>query len=105
MQVLVVDPLEEIGRRAEHVLGGSAVSVAVADSLHGLALTGATADDALVVRVRRDDELPKIADYLRHTHYPGRTFLLVDRAEQLGTQARLGMPRAESLQFSPVIRR
>ena len=49
MQVLVVDPLQEIGRRAEHVLGGAAVSVAVTGSLHSPALTGATADDALPV--------------------------------------------------------
>jgi DNA-binding NtrC family response regulator len=105
VQVIVLDPTQEIGRRAEHVLAAAGVGVVSVGSLHALAspLSSAAADDVLIARVRREDDSVRIAEYLKTRGFKGRTVLVVDHPHQLGVEHRLGLPRAESLQFSPML--
>ena len=105
MQVLVLDATQEIGRRAEHVLAATGASVAAVGSLHSLGspLAAAGPDDVLIARIRRDEDFHRVAEYLQHRGFSGRTFLIVDHRDQLGIIDRLNLPRAESLQFSPTL--
>ena len=105
MQVIVLDPTQEIGRRAERALSATGVGIISAGSLHALAapLASAAPEDVLVARIRRDDDGLRIAESLHRCGFRGRTLLIVDHREQLGFEARLGLPRAESLQFSPTL--
>ena len=102
MQVIVLDSTHEIARRAEFVLNGR-VPVAAAGSLQALAsvFSAGESEDVFIARVRRDDDGAAIAEYLRGHGFRGRTFLVVDDHSQLGLEHRLGLPRAESLQWSP----
>jgi transcriptional regulator with PAS, ATPase and Fis domain len=105
VQVLILDPTHEIGHCAAEALAATGVGVVSVGSLHGLAspLAKTTADDAVVVRVRRDDDALRVAEYLRQHGFGGRTFLIVDHRDQPGLEERLGLPRAESLQVSPML--
>jgi DNA-binding NtrC family response regulator len=105
VQVIVLDPTQEIGRRAEHLLSATGVGIVGVGSLHALTspLSSAGADDVLIARIRRDEDGIRTAEYLHQRGFRGRTFFIVDHREQLGFEARLGLPRAESLQFSPML--
>lgn len=105
MQVLVLDPAQEIGPRAEQALAAAGVGVLSASSLYSLAapLSAAAPDDVLIARIRREEDALRIAQHLKTTAFGGRTVLVVDHPDQLGVEARLGLSRAESLQSSAVI--
>jgi DNA-binding NtrC family response regulator len=102
VQVIVLDPTHELSRRAEQMLAASGIGIVAAGSVQALAslLTAAAPDDVLIARIRRDDDGTRIADHLRHRGFRGTTFLVVDDPQQLGLEARLALPRAESLPFS-----
>jgi DNA-binding NtrC family response regulator len=102
VQVLVLDPTQEIGTRVEPVLEAVGVGIVSVASIHALTspLAATTSDDVLIARIRRDDEAVRLAEYLQHRAFSGRTFLVVDHVEHLGLEHRLGILRAESLQFS-----
>jgi two-component system NtrC family response regulator/two-component system response regulator HydG len=103
VQVIVLDPTQEIGTRVEPVLAAAGVGIVSVGSIHALAapLAAGAADDVLIARVRRDEEGVRLAEYLHHRGFCGRTFLVVDHQDQLGLEQRLNLPRTESLQFSP----
>jgi len=105
VQVIVLDPTQEVTRRAEQMLATGGVGIVGVGSLHALAspLTAAVSDDILITRVRRDDDGARLAEYLQHRGFPGKTYLIVDDPHQLGLEERLALPRAESLQFSPTV--
>jgi DNA-binding NtrC family response regulator len=105
VQVLVLDATHEIGRRAEYVLAATGASVVAVATLHSLGspLAAAGPDDVLIARIRRDEDAHRVAEYLQHRGFSGRTFLIVDHRDQLGIIDRLGLPRAETLQFSPTL--
>jgi DNA-binding NtrC family response regulator len=105
VQVLVLDPTQEIGPRAENMLAAAGVGVLSACSLHSLTapLSAAATDDVLIARIRREEDAFKIAQQLKTVGFGGRTVLIVDHPDQLGVEARLGLPRAESLQSSAVV--
>jgi transcriptional regulator with PAS, ATPase and Fis domain len=105
VQVIILDPTQEVSRRAEHVLATAGVGILSVGSVHALGspLAAATPDDVLIARVRRDDEGVRVAQYLQNRGFCGRTYLIVDHHQQLGVEERLGLPRAESLQFSPTL--
>ncbi len=102
MQVITFDPTQEVSRFADRLLAASGVATVPVGSLHSLAspLASACADDALIVRVRRGDDGTRLAEYLHHRGFVGRTFLIVDDHAQLGLEDRLGLPRSESLPFA-----
>jgi DNA-binding NtrC family response regulator len=102
VQVIVFDPTQEVTRRAEELLATSGVGIVGVGSLHALAsaLTAAAPDDILVARVRRDDDGSRLAETLLHRGFRGKTYLIVDELHQLGLEAQLGLPGAESLQGS-----
>jgi DNA-binding NtrC family response regulator len=102
VQVIVLDPTQELARRAEQLLAPAGVGIISVRSLHALTSPLATAgpDDVLVVRVRRDDDGVKIAEHLHSLGFAGKTFFVVDDPQQLRFEQRLTLPRAESLQFS-----
>ena len=103
MQVIVLDPTQEVGRLAERLLVAAGVGIVPVGSLHSLGspLATAGADDVLIARIRRGDDGVRIAEYLHNRGFVGRTFLVVDAPEQTGIEERLGLPRTESLHFSP----
>jgi DNA-binding NtrC family response regulator len=103
VQVIVLDPTQEIGTRVEPVLAAAGVGIVSVGSIHALAapLAAGAADDVLIARVRRDEEGVRLAEYLHHRGFCGRTFLVVEHQDQLGLEQRLNLPRTESLQFSP----
>ena len=98
MRVIVHDPTQEIGPRAEDVIAATGVGVLAAPTLHSLGapLSVAGSDDVLVARIRREDEAFGLAQIVRSARFGGRTILIVDAAEQLGVETRAGLPRAES---------
>lgn len=102
MQAIVLDPTQELARRAEQRLVSGGVRVLAVGSLHSLASPLATAapDDILLARIRREDEGIRIAEYLHQRSFRGKTFLIVDNPQQLGLEERLAIPHAESLPFS-----
>jgi DNA-binding NtrC family response regulator len=102
VQVIVLDPTQELSRRAEQMLAASGIGIVAAGSIQALAsaLTAAAPDDVLIARIRRDDDGARIADHLGHRGFRGTTVLVVDDPRQLGLEARLALPRAESLPFS-----
>jgi two-component system NtrC family response regulator/two-component system response regulator HydG len=87
------------------VLATAGVGIVAVSSVHALAapLAAGAPEDVLIARVRRDDEGVRLAEYLHHRGFCGRTFLVVDQPEQLGLEQRLGLPRTESLQFAPML--
>jgi DNA-binding NtrC family response regulator len=103
VQVIVLDPTQEVSRLAERLLVAAGVGIIPVGSLHSLGspLATADADDVLIARIRRGDDGVRIADYLHNRGFVGRTFLVVDAPEQIGIEERLGLPRTESLHFSP----
>lgn len=98
MRVIVHDPTQEIGPRAEDVIAATGVGVLAVPTLHSLGapLSVAGSDDVLVARIRREDEAFGLAQLVRSARFGGRTILIVDAAEQLGVETRAGLPRAES---------
>ena len=102
MQVIVLDPTHEIAGRAEQRLAAAGVGIIHVAWLHALAapLASAASNDVLVVRIRRDDDATRIAEYLQSRGFPGKTFLMVDDPQHLGLEARFALPRAESMPFS-----
>jgi transcriptional regulator with PAS, ATPase and Fis domain len=102
VQVIVLDPMQDIVRHAQQAFGPRVVPVT---SVHGLDMPigGSTVDDVLIARVRRDEEGVRLAEYLRHREFLGRTFIIVDRGDQLGIETRLKLPRTESLQFATTV--
>ena len=98
MRVIVHDPTQEIGPRAEDMVAAAGVGVLAVRSLHSLAapLSVAGSDDVLVARIRREDEAFGLAQLVRGARFGGRTILIVDAPEQLGVETRAGLPRAES---------
>jgi DNA-binding NtrC family response regulator len=105
VQVIVLDPTQEVSRLADNLLAASGVGVVSVGSLHSLALplAAASAEDILIARIRRGDDGLRFAEYLQHRGFSGRTFLVVDDPHQLGLEQRLGLPRTESLQFSTTL--
>jgi DNA-binding NtrC family response regulator len=102
VQVIVLDPTQEVCRLAERLLVAGGVGIVPVGSLHSLGspLATAGADDVLIARIRRGDDGVRIAEYLHNRGFVGRTFLVVDVPEQIGLEERLRLPRTESLQFS-----
>jgi DNA-binding NtrC family response regulator len=105
VQVLVLDPAQDFGPRAEHVFSSTGAGIVAASSAQALAssLASATADDVLVVRIRRNEEALRVAECVHQHGFTGRTFLIVDHPEQLGLEARLGLARVQSLRFGPSV--
>ena len=105
MQVIVLDPTQEIGPRAEQALAPAGVAVLSAGSVHSLAgpLGTAAVDDVLIARIRREEDAVRIAQHLRTAGFGGKTVLMVDHPDYLGVEVRLGLQRAESLHCSPVV--
>jgi DNA-binding NtrC family response regulator len=105
VQVIVLDPTQEIGPRAEHALASVGIAVLSECSLHSIvgSLSAAAADDIFIATIRREDDALKIAQHVRTTGFLGRTVLVVNHPDHLGIEARLGLLRAESLQSSPVV--
>ena len=105
MQVIVLDPTQEIGPRAEQVLAPVGIAVLSAGSVHSLAgpLGTAAADDVLIARIRREEDAARIAQHLETVGFGGKTVLVVDHPDHLGVEVRLGLQRAESLHCSPVV--
>jgi DNA-binding NtrC family response regulator len=105
VQVLVLDPTQEIGLQAERVLQAASVDIVSGSSLHALvpALARATAADVLLARIRRDEDVRRVAEHLQRCRFAGRTFLIVEHPEHLGVEQRLGLARIESVAFSPTV--
>jgi DNA-binding NtrC family response regulator len=105
VQVIVLDPTQEIGPRAEQVLAPVGVGVLSAGTLHSLAapLSLAAPDDLFIARIRREEDAVRIAQHLKTTGFGGRTVLLVDHPDHVGIGGRLGLPRAESLHCTPLV--
>jgi transcriptional regulator with PAS, ATPase and Fis domain len=102
VQVLVLDPTQEIARRAEQLVVPHGVAVVAAGALHALAvpLAAAVPDDVVIARVKSEDEGVRIAEYLRDRGFPGRTFLAVDALPRPGLEASSRLPHAEWVQYS-----
>jgi DNA-binding NtrC family response regulator len=96
VQVIVFDPTQDIVRQAEQAFGARVILVS---SIHGLEIPVATAapDDILLARIRRDEDAIKLAEHLREHQFAGRTFMIVDRREQLAMQSTIELPRLECL--------
>jgi two-component system response regulator HydG len=105
VQVFVVDPAQDFGDRAEHTLSVTGAGIVATSSPQALApsLASATADDVLVVRIRRNEEAFRVAECVHQHRFTGRTFLIVDHPEQLGLEAGLGLARVQSLRFGPTV--
>jgi transcriptional regulator with PAS, ATPase and Fis domain len=103
VQLIVVDPTQDLGPRAEHALSASGVAIVSIASPHALAspLAAAKPEDVLIARIRRNEEAVRIVECVRQHGFAGRTFLIVDDSEQIGLEARLGLARAESLKLGP----
>jgi two-component system, NtrC family, response regulator HydG len=99
VQVVVLDPTQEIARRAHHMAATHGVGIVAVGSLPGLAspLVAAGSDDVVIARVRSHDEGVRIADYLRHRSFPGTTYFVVDALHQAEFEARLALPRAAAV--------
>jgi two-component system, NtrC family, response regulator HydG len=104
VQVIVLDPTQEIGPRAEHLLQPAGVGVLSAGTLQSLSasLSAAAADDIFIARIRREEDAVRIAQHLKTARFAGKTVLVVDHPDQLGVEGRLALPRTESLHASPL---
>jgi DNA-binding NtrC family response regulator len=82
LQVVILDPMREIFRRAEAILAPAGVEIISLTSARPLpALLGAaTAEDVLIVRVSRADDAAAITQCLQDTMFSGTTFVIVDDA-------------------------
>jgi two-component system response regulator HydG len=105
LQVIVLDPTQEVARRVETVLTRAGLETVSVGSLHALAssLAASAPDDVLLARVQQNDDGVKFAECLHGSPFRGKTFLIVDHHAQLGLEQRLQLPRAESLQLSPTV--
>jgi len=102
VQVIVFDPTQEIARRAEDVLAASGVGVTTVGSLYSMPspLSTAGPEDVLIARVRRPEDVNRIAHCIETREFGGSTVLVVDDVKQLGLEDRLAMRRTESLPLS-----
>jgi DNA-binding NtrC family response regulator len=105
LQVIIFDPAREIARCAEKIFASAGPDITSVSSLRPLPalLASSTAEDVLVARVLRSDDAAKIAESLSSSGFPGTTVLVVAHPDQLGLEQRLALPRAESIQFSPML--
>jgi transcriptional regulator with PAS, ATPase and Fis domain len=103
VQFIVLDPTQEVTRHAKQALAGSGVGILPVASVHALApvLVSAGPEDVLVARIRSGQEEARLAGEVQERGFGGRMFFLVDHPEQLGVESRYGLPRAESVRFSP----
>jgi transcriptional regulator with PAS, ATPase and Fis domain len=97
VQVLVLDPTQELARRADHRLAGHGVGVVAVGLLHALAspLAMAVSEDVVIARARSEDECTRITEYLAHHGFTGTAFLVVDPPRRTALEEPAALPRTE----------
>jgi len=102
LQVVILDPMRDIFRRAEAILTPAGVEIISLTSARPLPtlLAVATAEDVVIVRVSHADDAAAITKCLQDTMFAGTTFVVVDDATRARSDQHPQIS-AEYIEYSP----